>query len=493
MKNYSYLQVLFITILGSFFSASYVKAEEILKTDVNTPLTSGNYQRPIIIAEKINLDVCQQAPKSILCEIRRSQENRRIQLEKEEREREELRQRKLEEKAMEIPGVPEIPTDQDWKSPNSKIPWSRIVKLKSDFDGNVDYAIFDRDWTKRDGEEVGFVTKWTSDSIQGLIYKTDCGANFCIGTRIKSIVDMPSPIVLRLGEQEYKIYGDEGTFNIPSSFLKKIVESSGKPSLKIKIGESGMILPIGQNTVESLKTLYSRISLRQKAPDFNLQAVPIVDGNSFQKLVAASLNKVVMIRAGGSLGTGFIAENSGLIMTNRHVVRSYRTVDISYADGTKTIAQVIFRDREKDLAIIRPSKPSVTGSLPLCYAIYPKPGEEVFALGSPLGLANTVTKGIASSVRISEADSKSIIPEGSTLIQTDAAVSPGNSGGPLLNNRGEVIGMITFKRTAGEGLNFAVSIIDLLNAIEAQRPTIPDGQAATECGNLIPIANKDTR
>ncbi|WP_201029080.1 hypothetical protein, partial [Cylindrospermopsis raciborskii] len=176
MKNYSYLQVLFITMLGSFFSASYVKAEEILKTDVNiSPLTSSNYQRPIIIAEKINLDVCQQAPKSILCEIRRSEENRRIQLEKEEREREELRQRKLEEKAMEIPGVPEIPTDQDWKSPNSKIPWSRIVKLKSDFDGNVDYAIFDRDWTKRDGEEVGFVTKWTSDSIQGLIYKTDCG------------------------------------------------------------------------------------------------------------------------------------------------------------------------------------------------------------------------------------------------------------------------------------------------------------------------------
>jgi S1-C subfamily serine protease len=488
MKSYSHSKIFLLTVLTGFCSAGYVRAEGIYKTDLNLPKSSpGNYQHSVTIAEKINLDICEKAPKSIPCEIRRSQEKRRLLLEKQEREREELRRRKLEEKSMEITGVPEIPTDQDWKSPDSKVPWSQIVKLKSDFDGNVDYAIFDRDWSSRNGEEVGFVTKWTAETVQGFIYTTDCvNAGIICIKRIKSIANIPSPIVIRLGEVEYKIYGDEGSFSIPSSFFNRLAESSGNPSIKIKIGETGMILPIGQNTVQALKTLYSRISFKQKAPDFKLQAVSIPDGNNFQKLVAASLEKVVMIRAGSSLGTGFVVDDSGLVMTNRHVVRSHRTVDISYSDGTKTNAYVIFRDREKDLALIRPTKASVTNPLPLCYAAYPKPGEEVFALGSPLGLANTVTRGITSSVRISEADSRSIIPEGSTLIQTDAAVSPGNSGGPLLNNKGEVIGMMTFKRTAGEGLNFAVSIIDILNTIEAKRPTLPDGKGITECGNLNP-------
>ena len=199
------------------------------------------------------------------------------------------------------------------------------------------------------------------------------------------------------------------------------------------------------------------------------------------------MDKVVGIKSGVGAGTGFVAESTGLIFTNRHVVQSRKTVDISYADGTETTANVIFRDREKDLAILRPLNARIKSPLPLCYATYPKPGEEVFALGNPRGLANTVTRGIVSSVRRAEGEFRTVVPEGTTLIQTDAAVNPGNSGGPLLNSNGEVVGIVTFKRSAGEGLNFALSIIDALEAIQVKRPAlVATGQLVSACGNLLP-------
>lgn len=383
----------------------------------------------------------------------------------------------------------EIPTDQDWKSPGSKVPLSTILKLKSSFDGAVDFAVFDRDWINNgDSTETGAFTKWTADTLQGIIYiKTGCGLLACPFGRVRDSRGLPSPITIGLGDQQYKIYGDEGSFALPSALIKQLSESSGEPSLSIKLGESGKILPIGKKTVQSLKKLYSVVAATDPAPPFSLAVSAIAPDLGFQKIVASSLDKVVGIKAGGGSGTGFVADTSGLIFTNRHVVQSRKKVDISYADGTETTADVVFRDREKDLAILKPAISRVKSPLPLCYATYPKPGEEVFALGNPRGLANTVTRGIVSSVRRSEGEFRSILPEGTTLIQTDAAVNPGNSGGPLLNSTGEVIGIVTFKRSAGEGLNFALSIIDALEAIQVRRPTLASvGQtAASACGNQV--------
>ena len=121
--------------------------------------------------------------------------------------------------------------------------------------------------------------------------------------------------------------------------------------------------------------------------------------------------------------------------------------------------------------------------LPLCYASYPLAGQDVVALGSPRGLANTVTRGIVSAVRKSGNDLKESAPVGSTLIQTDASVNPGNSGGPLVNKNGEVVGIVTFKKVAAEGLNFAISIVDVLAELGVTRQNTSG--ALNECGNVI--------
>ena len=106
-------------------------------------------------------------------------------------------------------------------------------------------------------------------------------------------------------------------------------------------------------------------------------------------------------------------------------------------------------------------------------------------MGSPLGLANTVTRGIVSAVRRTDSDFKSVATEGVTLIQTDASINPGNSGGPLLNENGEVIGINTFAKTSSEGLNFAVSIIDILQQLDVSRPgdIMNFSEDLNSCGN----------
>ncbi|MCP9908181.1 hypothetical protein KBY72_13480, partial [Cyanobium sp. BA5m-21] len=93
------------------------------------------------------------------------------------------------------PFTAEIPTDQDWKTPGSKVPLSTIVKLKSSFDGNVDYAVFDRDWLNNgDSTETGAFTKWSVDTLQGILYiKTGCGLLACPFGRVRDSRGLPSP------------------------------------------------------------------------------------------------------------------------------------------------------------------------------------------------------------------------------------------------------------------------------------------------------------
>ena len=155
-------------------------------------------------------------------------------------------------------------------------------------------------------------------------------------------------------------------------------------------------------------------------------------------------------------GSGFITRANGLIFTNEHVVRGADRVSVTLPDGRRFSGKVLGGDPLTDVAVVK----VVADNLPVATlgnSDQLKPGEWAIAIGNPFGLNNTVTAGIISAVGRTDAN----IGEGQRVpyVQTDAAVNPGNSGGPLINARGEVIGMNTAIRKApGAGLSFAVPI-----------------------------------
>jgi S1-C subfamily serine protease len=165
---------------------------------------------------------------------------------------------------------------------------------------------------------------------------------------------------------------------------------------------------------------------------------------------------VVLIKgtasSGEILGTGFIISSDGKIATNLHVVESLKNGGVQLTSGEKFDSfSVLAFDARKDIAIIKiPGFDLPTVVLGNSNDV--QVGEPVLAVGSPLGLQGTVTTGVVSSMRDDPTGG------GFKMLQTDASVNPGNSGGPLVNGRAEVIGIVTFKIRGGENLNFAIPI-----------------------------------
>jgi len=161
------------------------------------------------------------------------------------------------------------------------------------------------------------------------------------------------------------------------------------------------------------------------------------------------------------LGSGFVYDNQGHIVTNNHVVNGAKTVDVTFVDGNTYKARVIGTDSSSDLAaLLITDNFSVEQVVPLAIANSSslQVGQQVIAIGNPFGLSDTMTTGIVSQTGrlLPNPDTKFGIPNG---IQTDAAINPGNSGGPLLNLQGEVVGMNTaISSSTGEfsGIGFAV-------------------------------------
>ena len=158
------------------------------------------------------------------------------------------------------------------------------------------------------------------------------------------------------------------------------------------------------------------------------------------------------------LGSGFLFDASGLILTNSHVVFGLQTMLVTLDDGTTERARLVGADPIYDLAVIQIQRPK-GGSLPMLRfadSDQVRPGDEVVAIGNPLGLDQTVTRGIVSGVNRTLPDAPMLSME--ALIQTDAAINPGNSGGPLLNRCGEVIGVNTAIASDAQNIGFAVPI-----------------------------------
>ncbi len=167
-----------------------------------------------------------------------------------------------------------------------------------------------------------------------------------------------------------------------------------------------------------------------------------------------------------SLGSGFIIDKNGYIITNNHVVQGAEEIKVKLADGREFKAKVIGRDTKTDLALIKIS--SLFKDLPtlqLGDSDKMRVGDWVLAIGNPFGLEETVTQGIISATG-------RVIGSGpyDNFLQTDAPINPGNSGGPLINLKGEVIGINTAIISGGQGIGFAIPS-DMAKNIFAQLKT----------------------
>ena len=187
------------------------------------------------------------------------------------------------------------------------------------------------------------------------------------------------------------------------------------------------------------------------------QAVATQPGSSEQTIIRvaqqASPTVVLVEQARGS-GSGVVIRRDGVILTNAHVVGNARTVRVTLADGRQLEGQVAGRDPTVDVAVVRVSSQNLPVA-PLGDSDRLLVGQTAIAIGNPLGFERTLTAGVVSAFNRT-------IPGAplEQLIQTDAAISPGNSGGPLLDSQGRVIGINTavIRVEGAEGLGFAVPI-----------------------------------
>lgn len=206
---------------------------------------------------------------------------------------------------------------------------------------------------------------------------------------------------------------------------------------------------------------------------------------STEEIVSRALPAVVTIRSGQGSGSGFLISDTGLIVTNRHVVEGSQKVSVITSRGESFASESVFIHPSKDLALVK-----IQGSslhyLKIVDPTTVKVGAEVISIGSP-GISggvlpNSVTKGIISAFR--DADQFGL------YIQTDVSINPGNSGGPLLNLSGEVVGISSLKLVAPgiEGLNFAIFASEILKMLKEEFNFVPsyaDAGAAVKSDKVV--------
>lgn len=188
-----------------------------------------------------------------------------------------------------------------------------------------------------------------------------------------------------------------------------------------------------------------------------------------------------------SMGSGFIVSEDGYVLTNNHVVEGADEVIVRLNDRRELQAEVIGTDPRSDMAVLKIEDDEPLPVVRIGDSSTLKPGEWVFAIGSPFGFDYTVTSGIVSAIGRS-LPSENYVP----FIQTDVAINPGNSGGPLFNMDGEVVGINSqiYTRSGGfMGVSFAIPIDDAMNVFRQLRD---DGQVARGwLGVLIQEVNRD--
>lgn len=203
-------------------------------------------------------------------------------------------------------------------------------------------------------------------------------------------------------------------------------------------------------------------------------------GNAWVKVVNGTRPAVVVIETDKAQGSGFLVKSDGTLVTNEHVISGASQIMVKLASGeVYRRAFVLASDASKDIAILRIEGVDLP-VIPMGNSSDSKVGEEVILLGAPRGLDQSVSNGLISNIRLTEG--------GVRVIQTSAPASPGSSGGPLLNAKGEAIGILSFSIVQGQNLNFAISINYARGMLEALAlsPTSPQGKVLESTGLADP-------
>ena len=218
--------------------------------------------------------------------------------------------------------------------------------------------------------------------------------------------------------------------------LIRAIESTRDAVVKIEVFKASSTKPAEQDDLEEVTKSFKQ---------------------NFSKIFASGAN----VR---NTGSGLIVDNSGLIVSSAHLVRDARKIKVTLASGTSTSATLLGFDQKTDIALLKITLKQaviIPGHASLDSV---RAGQAVYAIGAPFGFPGSVTAGIVSAIR----DQSGVFRK-AAVIQTDVAVNPGSSGGPLFNHKGEVIGITTqIMSTNGgfQGVSFAVPMESVLRVVQ---------------------------
>ena len=378
----------------------------------------------------------------------------------------------------------------DWKEPPKNIPWSRIVTIKSPFE--TYRAIWDQDYRGRScflscNFYDGLISRWTGDQVAVAQFSTYCFSGNCR----KTFQNIPYGIDLNINGEQFSLSGSDGLFVLNAKVRRALEASPEAPKISLRLGgNNAVIYNIGAISASSIRKLIleeSKEDLTSKPSGLTIHLTSAIKKSELvQPVVKRTLSGVVEISTPRGKGTGFLIDNKGLLLTNRHVVGRFPEVDVRFNDNKTVRAKVIGKTADLDVALLQIQDLSTKISypaLPLCIRKTATVGEDIIVIGNPLGLQATTTRGIISGVRNED---------GSTMLQIDAPVNPGNSGGPIVNYNGEVLGIVTAKMVAlgVEGIGFGISLPSALESLGIKVGTTHIQDSAktspadyTDCGN----------
>lgn len=203
-----------------------------------------------------------------------------------------------------------------------------------------------------------------------------------------------------------------------------------------------------QGQIQTLKT-ESTEQIKKLTQEINVQS------QDFSNIIPTALKSVVIVQTDKGIGSGAIITRDGYIVTNHHVIEDATTGSVRTSDGVAHQVRIVGVDKIRDIAVlhIEGTYQAFTWADSSAVVV----GQRVAAIGSPAGLSFSVNEGIISATRTIQS---------TNYIQTDVALNPGNSGGPLINKEGQIVGINNFKLKGFEGLNFAITSNDARDSVE---------------------------